>query len=186
MLEMKNISGCIRPLANWALNPASYSASFCSAKSRADSSCRPKTFTRVCPVYISSIWALSVPVTRHCRTNCGCDRLPTCVATTTDSGTVTSATSASSGEIQNIITSTPTIVSTELMSWPIVCWSVCEMLSMSFVARLSTSPRLARSKYDSGSRASFVWRSSRSWNTIRLITRIDTRVATSISSPAPT
>lgn len=137
-------------------------------------------------MYISSIWALSFPVTRHCCTNCGCDRLPTCVATTTDNGTVTSATRASSGEIQNITTSTPTIVSRELINCPNVCWSVCEMLSMSFVARLSTSPRLARSKYESGSRASFVWRSSRNWNTIRLITRIDSRVAASNSSPAPT
>lgn len=57
---------------------------------------------------------------------------------------------------------------------------------MSFVARLSTSPRLARSKYDSGSRDSFVWMSSRSWNTTWLMIRIDSRVATSISRPAPT
>lgn len=174
------------PLLNCALKPASYSASFCSAKSFADSSCRPKTFTRVCPVYISSMWALSLPVTFHCCTNCGCERLPTLVATTTESGTVTSATSASSGETQNIMTSTPTMVSRELMSWPIVCCIVCEMLSMSFVARLSTSPRLARSKYDSGSRDSFVWMSSRSWKMIRLMIRIDSRVATSISRPAPT
>ncbi|CAM5718078.1 hypothetical protein SALBM217S_01662 [Streptomyces griseoloalbus] len=45
-------------------------------------------------MYISSTWALSVPVERHCCTKCGCDRLPTRVATTNDSGTVTSATSA--------------------------------------------------------------------------------------------
>ena len=97
----------------------------------------------------------------HCCTKCGCDRLPTRVATTNDSGTVTSATSASSGEIQNIIASTPTMVSSELMSWPIDCCSVCPMLSMSLVARLSTSPRCRWSKYDSGSRDSFAWSSSR-------------------------
>lgn len=82
------------PLLNCALNAAWYSASFCSANCFADSSCRPNTFTRACPVYISSTWAFSLPVERHCCTKCGCDRLPTRVATRNDSGTVTSATSA--------------------------------------------------------------------------------------------
>ncbi len=94
MFDTNIISGCMIPLLNCALNPASYSASFSSANRFADSSCRPNTFTRVCPVYISSMCALSRPVVRHCATKCGCDRLPTRVATTNDSGTVTSATSA--------------------------------------------------------------------------------------------
>ncbi len=97
-------------------------------------------------MYISSTCAFSLPVERHCCTKCGCDRLPTRVAMTKDSGTVTSATSASSQETQNIITSTPMMVSTELISWPIDCWSVCPMLSMSLVARESTSPRRLLSK----------------------------------------
>ena len=44
-----------------------------------------------------------------------------CPVTSIDSGTVTSATSASSGEIENIIASTPTTVSSEVSSWLIVC-----------------------------------------------------------------
>ena len=38
--------------------------------------CRPKTFTSECPVYISSMWPLSLPVVAHCWMNCGCARLP--------------------------------------------------------------------------------------------------------------
>ena len=66
--------------------------------------------------------------------------------TTIDSGIVTSAISASSGEMTNIIVTTPTTVSSEVSSWLIVCCSVCEMLSMSLVTRLSTSPRGCWSK----------------------------------------
>ncbi|CAM5518470.1 hypothetical protein SFUMM280S_02600 [Streptomyces fumanus] len=93
MLEMNIISGCMIPLLNCA-RTWPYSASFCSANRAADSSCRPNTFTRACPVYISSMCAFSLPVERHCCTKCGWDRLPIRVATRNDSGTVTSATSA--------------------------------------------------------------------------------------------
>ena len=78
--------------------------------------------------------------------NCGCARLPISAVTNTDSGTVTSAITASSGEIQNIMTSTPTMVSSEVISWLSVCCRVCATLSMSLVARLSTSPRGCLSK----------------------------------------
>ena len=37
--------------------------------------------------------------------------------------------------------STPTIVSSDVMSWVRLCWSDWPMLSMSFVTRLRTSPR---------------------------------------------
>ena len=37
-------------------------------------------------------------------------------------------------------------VSSDVSSWLIVCCSDCEMLSMSFVTRLSSSPRCIRSK----------------------------------------
>ena len=121
------------------------------------------------------MWALSLPVVRHCCTKCGCDRLPTRVATSADSGTVTSATSARIHDTQNIIASTPTTVSSELTSWPIDCWSVCPMLSMSFVARERTSPRCRLSKYDSGSRDSFAWTSLRIRNIVRLTTTITSR-----------
>ena len=50
-------------------------------------------------------------------------------------GTVTSATSASVGEIENIIASTPTTVSSEISSWLIVCCRVWLTLSMSLVTR---------------------------------------------------
>lgn len=85
--------------------------------------------------------AFSLPVVRHCCTKCGCDRLPTRAATTADSGTVTSATKARIHDTQNIIARTPTMLSREFTSWPSDCWSVCPMLSMSLVARDSTSPR---------------------------------------------
>ena len=53
------------------------------------------------------MWPLSLPVLVHCAMNSFCERLAISAVTTIDSGTVISATSASSGEIQNIITSTP-------------------------------------------------------------------------------
>ena len=48
--------------------------------------------------------------------------------------------------IQSIITSTPTTVKRDVISCVSVCWSVWEMLSMSFVTRLRMSPRDSRSK----------------------------------------
>ena len=68
------------------------------------------------------------------------------VVMNTDTGTVTSAMTASTGEIQNITASTPMMVSSEVSSWLRVCCRVCATLSMSLVARLSTSPRDCRSK----------------------------------------
>ena len=63
----------------------------------------------------------------------------------TDSGTVVSATSASSGEIVNIMTVTPISVSNAVRIWLVVCWRLCDRLSMSLVTRLSRSPRGWRS-----------------------------------------
>ena len=48
---------------------------------------------------------------------------------------------ASSGLIQNIITRTPMIVHSAVISWVRVCWSELAMLSMSLVTRLRVSPR---------------------------------------------
>ena len=45
------------------------------------------------------------------------------------------------GLISSIITSTPMTVSSAVISWVRLCWSVWPMLSMSLVTRLSTSPR---------------------------------------------
>ena len=79
--------------------------------------------------------ALSRPVRRHCWMNMPCDRFMIRPVSSIASGTVTSATSASVGEIQNIIASTPTTVSSEVSSWLIVCCSVWLTLSMSLVTR---------------------------------------------------
>ena len=78
--------------------------------------------------------------------NSFCDRLPITAVTSTDTGMVTSAMSASSGETTNIITVTPTTVSSEVSSWLSVCCSAWATLSMSLVTRLSSSPRVCRSK----------------------------------------
>ena len=90
--------------------------------------------------------AFSVPVRRHCSTNIPCERAITALVTSIEIGTETSATSASSGEIQNIIESTASTVSNEVSSWLIVCCNVWLTLSMSLVTRLSSSPRGCRSK----------------------------------------
>ncbi len=70
---------------------------------------------------------------------------------TAESGMVTTAMSARIQEIQNIIASTPTSVSTAWMSWLRDCCMVWARLSMSLVTRESTSPLDCLSKYDSGS-----------------------------------
>ena len=94
----------------------------------------------------SSTWALSVPVWRHWAMNRVFERLGDRLASmNSDSGIVTSATSASSGEMMNIIMSTPTIVSTDVSSWLSVCCRLWATLSMSLVTRLSRSPRGWRS-----------------------------------------
>ena len=61
--------------------------------------------------------------------------------TTSDAGTASSETTARIGLIVSMITSTPTIVSSDVMSWVRLCWSDWPMLSMSLVTRLSRSPR---------------------------------------------
>ena len=61
--------------------------------------------------------------------------------TSIDTGTETSAITASSGEIQIIIASTAITVIRDVSSWLIVCCRVWLMLSMSLVTRLSSSPR---------------------------------------------
>ena len=136
----------ISPLTNCAPNDAVYSSSFSSAKRASASRRRPKTLTRSWPEKVSSMCALSVPVRRHWVTNRPCDRDITCLVSISEIGTEARATSASTGEIQSIIPSTATTVSSDVISWLIVCCSVWLMLSMSLVTRLSSSPRGCRSK----------------------------------------
>ena len=143
---MNIIAGMISPDTNCAPKLASYSFSLCSAKACSTSRRRPNTFTSSWPVNVSSMCALSRPVVFHCVTKWPCERRAIALVTDIDSGIVTSAIRASSGEMTNIIVTTPTTVSSEVSSWLIVCCSVCEMLSMSLVTRLRTSPRDCWSK----------------------------------------
>ena len=62
----------------------------------------------------------------------------------------------------NIMTATPTSVSSEVMIWLTVCCRLWARLSMSFVTRLRRSPRGWWSTYASGSRLSLASTDSRS------------------------
>ena len=73
-------------------------------------------------------------------------RLPMTRAAAIEMGTATIAITASTGETQNIITSTPMSVSRLVSSCDSVCCSDWAMLSMSLVTRESSSPRGWRSK----------------------------------------
>ena len=77
----------------------------------------------------------------HCAMKRGCERRAIALVTTIVTGIVTSAINASSGEITNMKTTTPMTVSSEVSSWLSVCCRLWAMLSMSFVTRLSNSPR---------------------------------------------
>ncbi len=138
---MNVIAGWISPDANWAPKLAWYSSSFLAANRSSTSRCRPKALTSAWPVNVSSTCALSAPVWRHCATKRGCARLAICLMMVSDSGTVTMVITARSGEMVIIITTTPTMVSSEVSSWLSVCWRLWAMLSMSLVTRLSRSPR---------------------------------------------
>ena len=103
----------------------------------------------------------------HCWTKWRCERLPIVAVTTIESGIVTRAISASSGEITNIIPTMATTVSSEVSSWLRVCCRLCATLSMSLVTRLSSSPRGWASKYGRGSRPSFASTSRRRLKIVR-------------------
>ena len=87
--------------------------------------------------------------------------------TTAMSGSAMRATIASCHEIENIITSTPTTVSTFVSAVESDCCIVWVMLSMSFVTREISSPRCTRSKYDSGKRLIFASTCSRRRHIVR-------------------
>ena len=144
-LPRKNVSGCIRLDMNWAPNAEAYSESLVARKRASTSPWRPKALTIACPVNASSIWAFNAPVLLHWARNFGRARPATRFMPKTDSGTVISATSASSHEIVNIITVTPTSSSTDMSIWISVCCRLCARLSRSLVTRLSRSPRCWRS-----------------------------------------
>ncbi len=110
------MAGWMVPEMNCARKLEANRLSLYSVNVAIDASAWPKAFTSECPVYISSMWPFSLPVVDHCRTNCGWARLPIRLTATTETGTVTSAISASSGEIQSIMPSTPAMVSREVTS----------------------------------------------------------------------
>jgi len=120
---------------------------------------RPKTWTSPCPVWVSSTSPFRVPVRFHWAANWTCERLAMMTVIRMANGIVIRATPASSGEIQIIMPSTPTMVSTEVSSWLRPCCSVVVRLSMSLLTRLRMSPCGWLSKYRSGSRVSFcsIW-----------------------------
>ena len=93
----------------------------------------------------SSTCALSAPVWVHCAMKRVLDRLATPFMMNSDSGMVTSAMIASTGEITNIMITVPMIVSVEVSIMLSDCWRLCATLSMSLVTRLSRSPRGWRS-----------------------------------------
>ena len=144
----------MHPAMNCAMNPASYSSSFLLRNVASTSRWRPNTLTNEWPVNASSICALSAPVCRHWATNRPCERLVIALIVKIDSGTVITAMHASSGEMMNIITVTPTIVRTDVSIWLSDCCRLWAMLSMSLVTRLSRSPRGSPSMYFSGRRLS--------------------------------
>ena len=80
----------------------------------------------------------------------------------TEIGTVKIVISASNGEIEIIMITTPMIVSVEVSIMLSVCWRLCATLSMSLVTRLKRSPRGVPSTYESGSRLSLSSTSLRS------------------------
>ena len=82
----------------------------------------------------------------HCAMNSFCERFAISATMPSVSGIATIATSDSSGEITNMMISTPMTVSSEISSWLRVCCRLCDTLSMSFVTRLSSSPRCILSK----------------------------------------
>ena len=75
-----------------------------------------------------------------------CDFGPMTPKITPMSGSATSATSESCHEIENIMMSTPTTVSTLVSALDSDCCIVWVMLSMSFVTREMSSPRCILSK----------------------------------------
>ena len=82
----------------------------------------------------------------HWATKSFCDRLAMTAVMPSVNGMVMRAIRARTGEMMNIITSTPTTVSSDVITWLRVCCMLCPMLSTSLVTRLSSSPRCIPSK----------------------------------------
>ena len=122
----------------------------------------------------SSTCAFRVPVWVHWSTNRFFDRRVMKEMVNIESGMVTIATIASSGEIVIIMIITPTMVSADVSIWLIVCCRLWATLSMSLVTRLRRSPRGRRSTSLSGRRLSFSSTSVRSRYIVRCTTPAST------------
>ena len=96
-----------------------------------------------------------------------CDRFAMRATMTMLIGSVRTMTSVRIPLIVSIMTMTPTSVSADVSSCVRFCCSVELMLSRSFTARLSTSPRVRESKNLSGSRSNFASTSRRIAYTVR-------------------
>ena len=89
---------------------------------------------------------MSRPVLAHCAVKALCERGPITPNMTPMSGRTMSATRVSLQEIDSIMATTPTTVSTEVTALDRDCWRVLVTLSTSLVRRLRSSPRWTRSK----------------------------------------
>ena len=138
---MNCTAGMMMPLMNWAPKLVRYNSSLYSVNCCSTSRCRPNTLTSEWPEKASSMCPFSLPVVRHCATNSFCDLAATNRVISIEAGTLTSAITASTGEIATIMLSTATMVSNETSIWLNDCCRLCATLSMSLVTRLSTSPR---------------------------------------------
>ena len=179
---MNIMPGMIMPERNCALKLASNSSWLSASNLARESSSRPNTLTRACPEKDSSTRAFRRPTLRHWMPNAFCERGPMMPKITAMSGSETSATIASCHEMENIITSTPTTVSTEVTTVESDCCIVCVMLSMSLVTREMSSPRCTLSKYESGMRLIFASTSARSWNIVRTMITLITKPCSQPSS----
>ena len=97
------------------------------------------------PVKDSSTSVLSRPVWSHCSTKRGRDRRVMSRMRYSESGMLTSATSARGGEMTNMMMIVPTSMNVFVNSWLMVCCRLWARLSMSLVTRLRRSPRAERS-----------------------------------------
>ena len=149
------MSGCTAPDTYWARALARLSLALLSRKRAAEASCRPKALITSWPVKNSSSWECSSPVLDHCSVKWACDLRATSTVSSVETGTVSRAIRARSGESHSIMASAPKSIRTDMMSWLSSWLSACETLSTSLVALLRTSPRCCSSKWLDGSTCSF-------------------------------
>ncbi|BAS08869.1 hypothetical protein AHiyo4_22910 [Arthrobacter sp. Hiyo4] len=138
----------------WARADARARRSLLALKTAAAWSWYPKAIITSWPVTNSSTCAFNSPVSVHWRAKCAWDFRATITVIRVDKGTETSAIRARSGEIHSIMAKAPHSIRTDMISCVRTWLSACEILSMSLVTRLRTSPLDCSWKYVEGSRCS--------------------------------